>query len=128
VTRTTDPESEIAVHTMTTTANLVFQRLGGSGERLGVRHLENRGHATPYGCERTGFEIFLVFKAGLAEMDLAIHHTWQNMQAGAVNHLACCMHRKRTYGSDATIANTDVALAYTVVIDDGCTLQNRMEC
>ena len=61
-------------------------------------------------------------------MDLAIHHAGQNMQAGAVDHLTCRMCGKRAYGSDATIANTDVALAYTVVIDDGCTLQNRIEC
>ena len=51
VARTTDPESEIAMHAMAATTNLVFQRLGGSGERLGVRHLEHGGHPTQHGCE-----------------------------------------------------------------------------
>ena len=56
--------------------------------RVGVRHLEHRGHPAEHGRARTRLEILLVDGARLAEMHLAVDHAGQDMQPRAVDALA----------------------------------------
>ncbi len=47
---------------------------------IGVRHLEDRGHAAERGTGRAGFEIFLMGEAGLPEMHLGIDGAGKHRQ------------------------------------------------
>ena len=84
---TADEEGKIAMHAVTAALYLVGECRLGHGQRIGVRHFEHRGDAAHHGAARTGFEVFLVGLAGLAEMHLGVDHAGQDMQALAVDHL-----------------------------------------
>ncbi len=58
-------------------------------------------------------------QAGLAEMHLGVDDAGQDMQALAVDHLACAGGVKRAQRCDAAIRDADVAHAFAVLIDDG---------
>ena len=81
-------EGEVAIHAVGGAADLVGQRFGRDGERAGVGHLEDAGDAAHDGGAAAGFEVFLVFGTGLAQMDLAVDHARQDVEAGAIDHLA----------------------------------------
>ena len=83
-----DEEREIAMHAVAAALHLVGEGCLGDGQGIGVRHLEHRGDAAHHGAARTGFEVFLVGQARLAEMHLGVDHAGQDVQALAVDHLA----------------------------------------
>ncbi len=76
------------MHAAGAAADLVVEGIGGRRQGLGVRHLEHRRDAAHDGGARAGFEVFLVLEPGLAEMDLAVDDAGQDVEAGAVDHLA----------------------------------------
>ncbi len=83
--RAADPEGEIAEHAMVCARQLVGESLRAGRERVGVGHLENRRDAACHSGARACLEIFLVGRAGLAEMHLRVDHARQKVQAGAVD-------------------------------------------
>ena len=76
------------MHAVVRALDLVGQRLGGGGGRVGVRHLEHRRDAAQHRRARAGFEIFLVGQPRLAEMHMAVDHAGQDVQAPAVDGFA----------------------------------------
>ncbi len=90
---------------------LVGKRIGGNRQRVGVGHLEDGGDPAHDGGARTGLEVFLVFGAGLAEMHLRVDDAGQDMEAGAVDHLAGALAGNCAERRDAAAADADVAHA-----------------
>jgi len=68
----------------------------------------------------SGFQIFLVGLARLAEMHLGVDHAGQDVQALAVDHLGRWGRAERTDLGDSPIGDADVADALAVLIDDRC--------
>ncbi len=57
--------------------------------------------------------------AGLAEMHLAVNHAGQDMEARAVNGLACRGSTQIANRRDDPAANTDITLALAIMVDNG---------
>ena len=114
-----DEEREIAMHAVAAALHLVGEGLLGDGQRIGVRHFEHRRHPAHHGTARSGFKIFLVGQARLAEMHLRIDHAGQDMQALAVDRLGGGSLPKRADRGDPAIGDADVADALAVLIDHG---------
>ena len=55
---------------------------------LGVGHFEDGGDAAHDRGAAAGFEVFLVFGTGFAQMHLAVDHAGQDVKPGAVDHFA----------------------------------------
>ncbi|MCY1249900.1 hypothetical protein D9M72_634760 [compost metagenome] len=68
-----------------------------------------------------------MFQSRLTEMDLTIDHARQDMQTGAIDHFASGICGERPDRLNASITNADIALTYTVMVDDGCTFQDRIK-
>ena len=86
---------------------------------IGVRHFEHGGNPAHDSTARSGFKIFLLRLAGLAEMHLRVDHAGQDMQTLAVDRLGGGSLSEPADRSDAATGNADVADALTVLIDDG---------
>ncbi len=108
-------------------AHLVRQRLGGGGRRVGVRHLEHGGHPAEDGRTRARLEILLVDGARLAEMHLAVDHSGQDVQPGAVDAFASRSRAQVPYGGDPPVADAHVAQERAVLIDHGAVGENEIE-
>src|SRR5690606_4866156 len=115
-------------HAVAGAADFVGERVCAGRRWPGVRHLEDGCDSAKHGGAASRFEILLLLQARLAEMNLRVDDTRQNVQTGAVDHLAAGLGGKRTKRSDATVADADVTLANSVVIDDGAALQHQIEC
>jgi hypothetical protein len=85
LTRAAHVEGEIALHAVGGAPDLVGQRFGGGGERIGVRHLEDAGDAAHDGGTAAGFEVFLVLGPRLPQVDLAVDHAGQDVEPGAID-------------------------------------------
>ena len=107
------------MHAVTAAVHLVGESLLRNGQRIGVRHFEHGRHAAHHGAARSGFKIFLMRLAGLAEMHLRVHHAGQDVQALAVDRLAGLSLSEPADRGDPAIGNADVADALTVLIDHG---------
>ncbi len=121
-----DEEREIAMHAVTARLHLGGKSRFGDRQRIGVRHFEHRGDAAHHGAARTGFQVFLVGQARLAEMHLRVHHAGQDVQALAVDHLGRRGLPERTDRGDPPVGDGDVAHALAVLIDHGAGLQNQI--
>ena len=124
--RAADEEGEIAMHAVVAARDLVGQRLGAGGGRIGVRHLEHRGDAAQHGAARARFQVLLVGEARLAEMHLGVDHARQHVQAAAVDHLAGRGAGEVADRRDAAARDAEVAHALAVVIDDGAALEDQV--
>ena len=87
---------------------LVGQRILVGGGWLGVRHFEDRRHPAQDRATRTGFQIFLVLVAGLAEMHLGVDHAGQHGQAGGVEDIRRLGLAEIAQRHDAPGADADV--------------------
>jgi hypothetical protein len=85
--RAADEKREIAMHAVTRALDLVGQRVGADGQRVGVRHLEHRRDAAHDRAQGARFQVLLVGHAGLSEMHLGVDHAGQHVQAAGVDHL-----------------------------------------
>ena len=83
-----DVECVVAPHAVLCTGELVRDRLGTVGVRVGVRHLEHRGHPAQHRRAAAALQVLLVDEAGLAEMHLGVDDTRQHVEARAVDHCA----------------------------------------
>ena len=92
-------------------------RLAG-GQRVGVGHLEDGGHAPHHGGARAGLEIFLVLEPGLTEVHLGVDDAGQDMQAGRVDHLAGAGRVELADGDDLAARDPYIAKTDAVVIDE----------
>jgi hypothetical protein len=107
------------MHAVVPARDLVGERLGRGGERIGVRHLEHRGDPAHHGTARSRLQVLLVGQPGLAEMHLGIHHAGQDVQALAVDRLGGGSLSEPADGGDPAVGNADVADALAVLIDHG---------
>jgi hypothetical protein len=87
--RAADKEGEIAMHPVMTRASPSSAKASSvtvSGLVFGISNTP----VTPpkHRAARSGFEIFLMRQAGLAEMHLRVDHAGQDMQALAIDHFA----------------------------------------
>ena len=115
-------KGEIAIHAVGGAADLVGQGCGGDGERLGIGHFENAGDAAHDRGAAAGFQVFLVFKAGLAEMHLAVDDAGQDVQALAIQGLGGGEIADIAYPHNAALQNGQIALAHPIMIDEGSPL------
>ena len=106
-----DPEGEIAMHAFGRAADLVGERRLGRRRRVGVGHFEHGGDAAEHGRAGAGLEVFLMRRAGLAKMHLAVDDARQNVQPLAVDPLAAIRPREVADGDDAPGDDADVAQA-----------------
>jgi hypothetical protein len=113
------------MHPVMGALDLVGQRRGAGGGRLGVGHLEHRGDAAQHGAARAAFEILLVGEAGLPKMHVAVDHARQNMQAAAINHLGG-ERADRADRRDPAIGDGDVAHPLAILIDDGAAFEDQV--
>ena len=114
------------MHAVMAALDLVGDRAGIRGERIGVRHLEHRGDAAEHRAARAGFQVLLVGEARLAEMHMAVDHARQQMQAAAIDHLAGRGARKVADGGKPAAANAEVARTLAVLVDDGAALEDQV--
>jgi folate-binding protein YgfZ len=125
--RAADPEGEVAVHPAAGAGDLVGEGGLAGGLRIGVRHLEDGRDAAHHGRPRAGLKVLLVGRAGLAEMHLRVDDAWQDVQAPAVHHLAGGGGRQVADRRDGVLADADVPLRPSVLVDDGSALENAVE-
>ena len=90
-------------------AQFVVQRRLVDRVGVGVRHLEKGRDPAHGGAGRAGRQVFLVLKAGLAEMDLGIDHAGQDGEAGGVETLRRSGRAKGAQGRDLPVLHPDVA-------------------
>src|SRR4029077_3449663 len=106
--------------------DLISDRRGRGGERVSVRHFENSRDAAEDRAVRTAFQVFLVGQARLTEMNVAVDHLWQEMQAAAVDHLTRGRSRQVADDSETAGVDTEVTQALAVVVDDRATLEDQV--
>ncbi len=121
-----DIEGEIAMHPRRRARNLFGQGLRRRGQRIGVGHFEHGRHAAEHGGPRAGFEVFLVGRAGLAEMDLAVDHARQDVQARAIDDLPGAGLRQIADGGDGLADQSDVARRDSVLVDQHAAAQDQI--
>ena len=125
--RAPDPEREVAVHAAFRPGELVGQRFGAGGRRIGVRHFEHGGHAAEHGGARTSLQVLFVNVARLAKMDLGIDDAGKNVKAAAIDALARRGLAQGADPGDAPVANADVAKADPVLVDHGPVDEHAIE-
>ena len=123
--RAPDIEREVAVHAVMPARDLVGQRRGVGGGRLGVGHLEHRGDAAQHRAARAGFQVLLVRQARLAQMHMAVDHARQHVQAPAVDHLGGGRSDIADRG-DPAAGDGQIAHALAVLVDDRAALQDQV--
>ena len=82
---------------------------------------------TERGGARTGFEVFLLDRAGLAEMDLAVDHPRKKVETGAVDGLACARLRQVANRRDGLAKDSQVARRDAVLIDQHAATQDEVK-
>ena len=112
-----DVERMVAVHPAARPGQLVAQSRGGGGRRLGVGHLEDRGDAAQDGGPRSGLQVFLPRRAGLAEVDLGVDHAGQDGQAGGGEDLAGGGLGEIADGRDLAAPDPDIGQAAAGMVD-----------
>ena len=63
-------------------------RKGVVVDGLGVGHAHDRTETAAGGGLQAGVDVFLVFEAGLAQVDVGVHHAGHEDQAAGVHDLA----------------------------------------
>ena len=122
-----DPECEVAMHPVVRARNLVGEFGFARRQRIGVGHFEHGRHAAEHGAARAGFEVFLVGRAGFAEMHLRVDHARQDGQAAAVDPFTRRRLRKIADGGDRAAFHADVALSAPVLVDELAAGKNEVE-
>ena len=89
-----DPKGEIAMHAACRARHFVGERRVARGQGVRIGHFENGGDAAHDRRAGAGLQIFLMRRAGLAEMHLRVDHARQNMEASGVDRLASAGARK----------------------------------
>ena len=125
--RSADPECEIAMHAVMAAPHLVGERVGRGGLRFGVGHLEDGRDAPHDGGARTGFQIFLVVEPRLAEMNLRVDDTGQDVQAPTIDDAGRIVMREVADGGDPAAAHAHIAVRPAVMIHDGAALEDEVE-
>ena len=100
LTGSTHVEGEVAIHAIGGPLHLVSEGFLGRGQRLGVGHLEHGGDTTLDRRPAPGIEIFLVFGTRLSQMHLAVDNAGQDVEPGAVDHLARLLLAEMTKADD----------------------------
>ena len=72
---------------------------------LGIGHFKNARHAAHHGGQRTGLQIFLMFNARFAEMNLRVDDARQNGETGGVDMLATLIGTDITQCRKAPVRN-----------------------
>ncbi len=127
LTRAADIEGEVAEHAVAGALDLVGQRLGADGQRLGVGHLEHgRDPARDRGAA-AGLQVLLLLQARLAEMHLGVDDARQHVEVGGIDDLGGAGACQPADGGDAPLADADVALAAAVVTDDRAAFDEDVE-
>ncbi len=121
-----DPEGEVAMHALGGARDLVGERRFGRRRWIGVGHFEHGGDAAEHCGAGAGLQIFLVCRAGLAKMHLAVDDAGQHVQPLAFDPLAGVRARKIADGDDAPGDDADVALAHAVLIDERAAGKDRI--
>ena len=81
-------EGEIAMHAARRPRDLIGERLGGYGRRIGIRHVEHRRDAAQHGGAAAAFQVLAILAAGLAEMHMAVDDAGQDVQARARRNMS----------------------------------------
>lgn len=115
------------MHAVMAAPDLVGKGFRRCGQRVGVGHLKNAGHATEHGGAGARLQIFLVGQAGFAEMDLGVDHAGQDMKAACVDPLACAGLREIAYAGDAPVLDADIGLPAPVLIDECAAGEDHIE-
>ncbi len=113
-----DIKGVVAMHAMMPTPDLVLEggRIGRG--RIGVRHFEDGDDTAHDRGLRAGFQIFLPFQTGLAEVDLGVDDARHGQQAGGVEDLGGAVLRQIAKGGKAPPVDTDIAPAAPGMVDD----------
>ena len=122
-----DVEGEIAVHTPPCPGNLVGERFLRRRQRLRIGHLEDGGDTTADRREAACGEVFLVLEARLAEVDLSVDHTWKDVEPLGIDDLGRPPPREIANRRNAPPQDANVADALAVMIDDGSSLEDKVE-
>ncbi len=117
--RAANEEGEIAMHAMAAKPDLAGEGFFRDRQRIGVRHLEYRGHPAHDRAARARLQIFLMGQPRLAEMHLRVHHAGQDVQALAIDDLGRARLPQSADFGDAASANADVADPLAVLADHG---------
>ena len=108
--------------------HLVGQGFGGHRQGIGIGHLEDAGDAAHDGGAAAGLQILLVLGTRLAQMHLAVDHAGQDMQAGAVDHLARLRGCELPDADDPPARDRDIALAHPVVVHHRAIPEDQLCC
>ena len=128
VPRAAHVEGEIAIHAVAWRARTLSARASAvTVSGLGIGHFEDAGDAAHDGGAAAGFQVFLVFGAGLAQMHLAVDHAGQDVQARCSRwSRAACVAANCPMPTIRPARDGDIALAHPIMIDDGSTLENEI--
>jgi hypothetical protein len=116
--RGADVEAVVAVHPPPGPRQLVEQGFGIGRGRVGVGHLEHRGHASEHRRPGAGFEILLPFEAGLAKVNLAVDDAGQDGQASRIHHRVGRGRGQIADRREPAVADANVGEAAASVADD----------
>ncbi len=122
--RSTHVESKIAMHTVRCSGDLGFECLTCCCERVGVGHLKHARHAAQDSTARSGFKILFVGQTRLAEMNLGVDDTWENVQAFAIHHGFRSRARQVTQSGDPSVLRADICFMDAVMVDDDAVSKN----
>ena len=119
-------ERMIGIHPALRAGQLVSQRIGRDRGRVCVRHLEHGHDAAQRGRASFCFEVGLVLQSRFPEVNLAVDHTGQNVQAGCVIDFSGI-----NAGQVADMGNTlalhaDVGLRHAAGRNDGAAFQDQI--
>ncbi len=103
-----DVKGMVAPHPVVCAGELVVHRVGAVGIGFGIRHFEHRSHPAQHGGATARFKVFLGLQSRLAEMDLAVDHAGQHVEAGAVDRFARIAARAKCH--DLPIAHAQIDL------------------
>ena len=98
------------MHPVAGARKLVFHCQPAGGRRTGIGHFEDSGDTAQDRRPASAFEVFLVLVARLAEMNLAVDDTRQDVKPLRLVHLGGLRPREVADGSDAPCPDTNIGL------------------
>ena len=99
----------VGIHTVRRAVQLVLKKVWRNRRRIGVRHFEHAGDPAKRPRPGTRFQILFVLKPRLAEVNLRIDDTRQNMEARRIKLIRARPRSDRADVSDFLVFDTDVS-------------------
>jgi hypothetical protein len=116
----------VDIHPAFRAVELVGQHVRAGCRWVGVRHFEHRRYPAQRGRARLCLKVGLVFEARLAEVDLAVDHTGQDVQPGCIIGLTSARAVELANSDNLAAAYSDIGFVFAAGRHHGAVFQDQI--